>query len=154
MGAGTDSLHASFRFSVQIDGFGPVAFSECTLPPLEVEVHEQKEGGYNTGTHLLPGRVKAGRVTLKHGMVEASKLLKWYEAVMTGNVKNAQRSVSIILQDSTSRPVMRLNFERAYPVKWSGPTLNAGENAVAVETLELAFSHVSIGKGETGERTG
>jgi phage tail-like protein len=147
MGAGTDSLHASFRFSVEIEGFGPVAFSECTLPPLEVEVHEQKEGGYNAGTHLLPGRVRAGRVTLKRGLVEASKLLKWYEAVMTGKIKDAQRSVSIILWDSTSRPVMRLDFERAYPVKWSGPTLNAGENTVAVETLELAYGHVSAGTG-------
>ena len=147
MSTGMNDPYASFRFEVQIEGLGPVAFSECTLPPLEVEVHEQKEGGYNAGTHLLPGRVRAGRLTLKRGLVEASKLLKWYEAVMTGNTKGAQRNMSITLWDSTKRPVMRLDFERAYPVKWSGPTLNTGENTVAVETLEVAFGHVSVGTG-------
>jgi phage tail-like protein len=32
---------------------------------------------------------------------------------------------------------MRWRFERAFPAKLSGPELNASQNSVAVETLEL-----------------
>jgi phage tail-like protein len=40
---------------------------------------------------------------------------------------------------------MRWTFEQAYPVKWSGPQFKADDNAVAVETLELAHEGMKIG---------
>ena len=49
------------------------------------------------------------------------------------------------MYDCMHEEVMRLNFERAYPVKWSAPGLNMGENNVAIESLELAFAMVSLG---------
>lgn len=130
--------HAAFRFAVKIDGVDGAIFSECTLPPLEVDVHEQREGGYNGGVHLLPGRVKSGRITLKRGVAQSNELLKWYRDVANGDLKPAQ--VSVIMYDSQGRNVMRLDFAQAYPVKWTGPTFNASENTIAIETLELAFA--------------
>lgn len=137
--------HAAFRFVVTVDGMGGAIFTECTLPPLEVETHEQKEGGYNTGVHLLPGRVKAGRITLKHGVAESNEMLKWYAQVANGQPKAAEKKVTVKMYDSLLKTkVMELNFERAYPVKWTGPTFKASENAIAIETLELAFAEVTI----------
>ena len=57
--------HPAYRFSVQIDGLPGATFTECTLPALAVEIQEQKEGGYNVGSHPLPGRVRRGTLTLK-----------------------------------------------------------------------------------------
>jgi phage tail-like protein len=136
--------HAVFRFSVEIDGIEEATFTECTLPGLEVEVQEQKEGGFNEGAHMLPGRVKPGRVTLKRGIARSSELLKWYAKVLEGNLAEAYRSVSVVLYDVAMQQVMRWNFEQAYPVKWTGSTLTTQGNEVAVETLELAFSMVSL----------
>jgi phage tail-like protein len=136
--------HAAFRFAVEIDGIDEAYFSECTLPSLEVEVTEQQEGGYNNGVHLLPGRVKAGRITLKHGITQSTELLNWYRDVMNGNVSAAIRRISIVMYDSRLDPVMRLSFERAYPAKWSGPTFNAADNSVAIETLELAYAEIQV----------
>lgn len=136
--------HATFRFSVQIDGIDEAVFSECSLPDLEVDVEEQKEGGYNTGTHQLPGPVKASRITLKRGVTESNQLLNWYRDVASGNLSEAERQVSVVMYDSTLSEIMRWNFVRAYPAKWSGPAFNTGENAVAIETLELVFAEVSL----------
>ena len=136
--------HPAFRFVVQIEGVTEAVFTECTLPSLEVEVEEEKEGGFNDGTHLLPGRVKKGTVVLKRGLTTSSALLGWYTAVMQSQVQECQRQVSIILYDSLGDQVMRWDFSGAYPHKWSGPALKSDSNAIAIETLELSFESVVV----------
>lgn len=136
--------HAAFRFAVQIDGISEASFTECTLPPLEVDVTEEKEGGYNDGTHLLAGRIKKGSLTLKRGLAQSSELLNWYVQVMQGEVEEARRKVSITLFDSEGEQVMRWDFRGAYPSKWEGPSLNAGSDKVAIETLELSYEGVTV----------
>ncbi len=136
-----------FRFVVEIDGKDKAVFSECTLPNLEVDVHEQKEGGFNAGVHLLPGRVKAGRITLKRGMTEAHDLIEWYLKVATGDLKKVKQSLTIKMYDNAGKQaVWRLDVEGAFPVKWTGPQLKASDSSVAIETLELAFEALTLGK--------
>jgi phage tail-like protein len=136
--------YPAFRFVVQIDGIGEAVFTECTLPNLEVEVDEQKEGGFNTGTHLLPGRVRRGTITLKRGLASASTLMSWYLAVMQGKIKESRRPVSVILYDSQGEQLMRWDFSGAYPHKWVGPTLNSASNDLAIESLELSYESLTI----------
>ena len=136
--------HATFRFSVQIDGIDEAVFSECSLPSMEVEVLEHKEGGYNAGVHQLPGRVKSGRITLRRGVTQSNELLEWYGDIAKGELEKAQRQISVVMYDSTLSEVMRWNFDRAYPVKWTAPTFKTSDSAIAIETLELAFSEVSF----------
>ncbi len=135
-------VHAAFRFAVQFGESEVATFTECTLPTLEVDVLEQKEGGYNTGVHLIPGPVKAGRITLKSGATQSSQLLAWYRDVAAG--KAAQRNVSVVMYDSEQKEVMRLNFVRAYPARWSGPSFKTADSSIAIETLELAFAEVEV----------
>ena len=144
MAAMRNEVHAAFRFGVQIDGIDEAVFTECTLPALEVDVHEQKEGGYNTGGHFLPGVVKSGRITLKQGLASSAELLKWYRDVAAGNFKEALRNVSVVMYDSTLEEVMRWDFKDAYPVKWTGPTFKSSDSAMAIETLELAYAEVDF----------
>ncbi len=134
--------HASFHFTVKINDIDGAVFNECTLPPLEVETLEQKEGGYNSGVHLLPGRVKAGRITLKSGVAKSNALLKWYKDVVNGQLKPAKLDINMV--DAKGEKVMSLSFSDAYPVKWSGPALKTSESTVAIETLELAFADFSL----------
>jgi phage tail-like protein len=135
-------MHAAFRFAVQIDGITEAVFTECTLPTLEVEVHEQPEGGLNNAVHQIPGRIKSGKITLKRGLASSSELLSWYMDVAQGQIQASQREVSVIMYDSTSGEVLRWNFAKAFPSKWSGPSLSSGANQVAIETLELSFQSV------------
>jgi phage tail-like protein len=136
--------HAAFRFAVEIDGIDAAYFTECDLPSLEVEVIEQKEGGFNTGVHQIPGPVKSGRLTLKRGLVQSNELLKWYKDVADGKLKDAERNVSIVMYDAEWNEVIRWNFEHVFPVKWSGPSFRSAENTIAIETLELVFTEASL----------
>jgi len=137
-------VHEAFRFAVEIQGAKEATFTECTLPTLEVEVEEEKEGGFNDGTHILPSRVTRGTLTLKRGLVSSSALLRWYTDVMQGRLQESRRQVSIILYDSQDNQVARWDLTGAYPYRWTGPQLQADSSQVALETLELYFESVTV----------
>lgn len=63
--------HAAFRFVVDVGDKRQGVFTECTLPTVEWEVEEVKEG-LNSYVHQLPGRRKAARITLKTESVKKS----------------------------------------------------------------------------------
>ncbi len=137
-------VHGAFRFVVEIDGIAQAAFTECTLPDLEVETEEVREGGLNEFVHVLPGGLKAGRVRLRHGITGSAELLNWYLQVLQGNVNDAMRQVTVIMYDEALQPLIRWSFADAYPVKWVGPAFKTDGSAVAIETLELAHHGVTV----------
>jgi phage tail-like protein len=131
----------AFRFVVDVEGERQGAFTECTLPSVEWEVQELKEGGLNTYTHQLPGRRKSARLSLKNG-VGKSQLLQWYlDAV--GTVVS-RKPVTVTLLDLTHQPLMVWNIQDAYPIKWTGPQLKSDGNTIAIQTLELVCGEVTV----------
>jgi phage tail-like protein len=134
----------AFRFVVDVGGEPQGAFTECTLPSLEWEVEEVKEGGVNTFVHQLPGRRKAARITLKNGLGK-NELLRWYMQSLN-EVPNKQyrKPVTITLLDPTYKPIVVWNIENAYPIKWTGPELKTDSNTIAIQTLELVCGEITI----------
>jgi len=127
------------KFSVVFDKELEASFTECSGLEVQTEVKEYQEGGLNDVVHRLPGRSKVSNVTLKRGIAlknNSNQLWDWYRNAVQGRIK--RKNISIVLHNLQGKEVMRWNFTGAYPVKWSGPTFNAGENAVTIETLELA----------------
>ena len=131
----------AFRFIINVDGKTQAAFTECTLPTIEWEIEEVKEGGLNTFTHQLPGQRKAGKITLKNG-VGKSELVDWYLESMSESFK--RKSVAVTLLDLTHQPVITWNLSDAYPVKWTGPALKSDANSVAIQSLDLACGEISV----------
>jgi len=126
----------AFRFTVAFDDLPPGGFSDCTGLQSEVEVQEYAEGGLNTHTWKLPGRSKQGNVTFKRGIV--SKVLwDWYRAIANGDFK--ARNCSIYVHDASgSEDVLEFHLADAFPAKWLGPDLGAGQNNLSIETMEVA----------------
>ncbi len=137
-------LHATFRFVVTIDSLPVGAFTECTLPTLQVETEDVKEGGLSSYSHKLPVRVNAGTFTLRRGVTKSNELLKWYLQVARGQMTSATRTVTVVILDSLGVPVSRWTFNEAYPIKWSGPQLKAGDNTVAIEEIEFAHDGFEV----------
>lgn len=126
----------AFRFTIAFEDLPPCGFSDCAGLQSETEVQEYAEGGLNTHTWRLPGRSKQSNVTLKRGLVN-KVLWDWYEAVRSGRFKS--RNASILVHDpSGSDDLHEFQLIDAFPVKWVGPELAAGQNTLAIETLELA----------------
>ena len=55
--------------------------------------------------------------------------------MLTRRAPNGWRPTSVAGQEG----VIEWQFDRAFPCKWMGPELNAAQNNVAVETLELCY---------------
>jgi phage tail-like protein len=121
-------------------------FTECKLPDIEWDIQQVKEGGRNDYIHQLPGQRKPSKVTLTHGLTRQFILQEWYEEMMSENFEGFMKTVTINLLDSQGKPVMRWNLYNAYPVKVTWPDLKTSDNAVAVQTLELACGRVDFEK--------
>lgn len=133
--------HAAFRFVVEVANQSMAAFTECTIPAVEWEIEEVKEGGLNSYIHQLPGRRKAVKITLKNG-VGKSELVDWCLSMMSGTF--ARKPVTLILLDAERQPIMTWKIEDAYPSKWSGPDLKTDSNTVAIQSLELAGGEITV----------
>jgi phage tail-like protein len=124
----------SLRFKVTIDGVTVGRFSECAGLTVEIEVTEHVEGGLNDFVHKLPTRVKYPNLVLKRGITEEAALMDWLFKI---NQEDERPKVIVDLVGPDGRRVRTWSFAAALPVKWEGPSLNAGANDVATESLEI-----------------
>ncbi|QRX82521.1 phage tail protein [Glaciimonas sp. PAMC28666] len=137
----------SFHFAVtltNVSGAFEGSFSEVTGLDVTRNVIEIVEGGENRFTHRVPGRVKYNNLILKRGLLTInSPLADWCIGALQSDLANAlkPKEVTVILRDHSENPLMSWSFTNAWPVKWSLSPLAADTNAIAVETLELAYSY-------------
>ena len=136
----------NIHFNLAIDGLAAVSFSQCTGLGGEVGVEEYAEGGENRFVHRLPVRVTFGNLVLKQGAGPGLGLWKWWgEYLSLGRVKPRDGVVTLLAWESgASRPVRSWSFTRGWPVKMSGPDLDAQSAAVAVETIEIAHQGLKL----------
>jgi phage tail-like protein len=135
---------ATFQFKVDIGGKAVATFSECAGVEMSVKFEEVREGGQNEFVHRLPGRIEYGNLILKRGYASDNEFFEW--CVSTFNRQKLQRrnvTVTLISQ-GLHTTIFAWTFLGAYPVKWSGPSFRAGDNAIAIESLELAHQGLQI----------
>ena len=132
--------YLSFRFLVEVQGLLVGGFSEVSGLQAETETEEIREGGVNDHVHKLPKITRHQNIILKRGMTDSETLWRWHNDVVNGKIE--RKTVFIILMDNEGNEVWQWYFERAYPVKWTGPELRADSSTVAVETLELVHDGI------------
>lgn len=110
-------------------------FSECTGLEATMTVEEYAEGGLNGYMHKFMTRMTYSNIVLKRGMSFSDELWRWHQDFINGE---GQRSDGlIVLQDENGLPVRSWKFVRGLPLKMSGPSFNAAQSAIAIETLEI-----------------
>jgi phage tail-like protein len=109
-------------------------FTEVSGLSAEVEVMTYNEGGNNEFVHHLPSRVKYPNLVLKRGITNEDALLKWFSKSHT---EPKRHDVSVTMLTPDNQPLRTWAFANAFPVKWTGPSFNAGQSQGAVETLEI-----------------
>jgi phage tail-like protein len=115
-------------------------FSECTGLEMSMKVEEYKEGGRNGTVLKFPNRVEWSAITLKKGLGGSATLWDWHYGFVEGRGK--RRDGVIMLLTETRVPQSIWYFRRGLPVKYSGPSLNAMQNNVAIESIEIAHEGV------------
>jgi len=110
---------------------------------VEYDYESFKEGGENRFEHKLPVRTKYSDMVLKRGMLADSTVIKWFlDAFRDREFKPSD--VTVILMNEKSQPLRTWKVTHAIPKKWLVSDLNANENSVVIETMELTYRYFTV----------
>ena len=120
-----------------------VRFQTASGLSVEYDMEEYKEGGENRFTHKLPVRTKYADLVLKRGMVTDSSVIKWCLDAFREHVF-VPSDVNVILMNEKAEPLRTWKVAHAIPKKWLVSDLNANENSLVIETIELTYRYFTI----------
>ena len=133
-----------FHFAVDVQGAVTGYFTECSGLGSENEIIEHKvvnEAGVEVVVKQ-PGRLKWGDIVLKRGITSNMDVWEWRKMVEDGDVLGARQNGSIVMFDQQLTEVARWNFENAWPLKITGPSVKSDGNEVGVEELTIAHEFI------------
>lgn len=140
--------YSGFNFQVVIAGVlddGQAirgSFAEVSGLEAEISVVEYRNGSEDITVRKIPGLKKFPNIILKRGVIGDLALWNWIKSVLDGQVQRADGTITLL--DESRQPVMQWKFRRGWPCRWSGPTLNAKTNEVAIETLEICHEGLEV----------
>jgi len=135
-----------FHFKVEFINLGndnDSRFQSVSGLNMEFDVETIKEGGENRFEHKLPSRAKYPDLSLKRGLLLDSEVIKWLKDALQNREFNPT-SIRISLLNDGHEPLMTWKVHNAWPRKWSVSDLNAGENSLVVESLEISYSYFNV----------
>ena len=141
--AGRDPL-VGFHYAIEVQGVVTGYFTECSGIGSEHELIEHKviDAKGREEVHKIPGRLKWQDITLKRGITNNMDIWDWREEVVQGHVDDARRNGSVVMFNQSLEEVARWNFERAWPLKVSGPSMKSDSNEFGIE--ELVITHEGL----------
>ena len=87
--------------------------------------------------------VKFNNIILKRGIIQGDNdFFNWINSIKLNTVE--RRDITIKLLNENHEPVVSWNIRNAFPVRYSGPLLNANLNRAAMEELEIAHEGLKI----------
>ena len=132
------------NFRVEIEGIAASDFLTVSGIEAAVNVVDYRNGGDKLSSpRKLPGEAGFTNLILRRGLTADLSLWEWMRQTLEGQV--SRRNISIVLLDDAREAVLRFNVVNAWPVKWTGPALNAESSDVAIETLEITHEGLALG---------
>lgn len=134
-----------FKFEVELgDELRAVRFEEISGLEMESQIIEYRHG--NTPlftTNKLPGLSKHVNLIMRKGMfVNDNAFWEWHAQIKMNKIN--ERSIIIKLLDEAGNVSMQWNLNNAWPIKITGTDLKSEGNEVSVDTLEIAYDHITI----------
>jgi phage tail-like protein len=128
------------HFRLKIGGHETVGvFREVSGLESETEIIEHKSVDENgiPVTRKVPGHTKWSNLTLKRGVDENLELWKWRDQVTKEGPDSARVDGTIELLDYKGSVISTYKFIQGWPIKYSGGTLNATSNEIALEEIQI-----------------
>ena len=134
-----------FMVTFLVGGFAPnlldIRFQRVSGLSSTIETIEVREGGENLFVNRLPTRVTYDNLVLERGMVIGSALNVEFNVAMS-TLRFQTGNAIVMLLDADDTPVAGWFFQGTYPLKWSVSDLDAEQNAVVIDTMELSFKRL------------
>ncbi len=145
--------YAGYNFEVVITGISDDgkavkgSFAEASGLEVSMDPIEYRNGSEDITVRKMPGLKKFTNITLKRGTTGDLGFWNWILQGMNGTAVRTEGS--ILLLNENKQEVMRWNFRRGWPCKFTGPGLNAKNNEIAMETVEICHEGLAI-DGQAG----
>lgn len=133
-------------FGLEVDGVQIKQITEVSGLKMEQDVIELKQNTPD-GKYMikkLPGRPKAGEVTLTRGLTADNSFEKWIKDAHFGKMSNARKGGAIIVFDYEGMPIKRYKLTNAWPKSLEIGSLKAGDTAVLTEKLVLTYEQMEV----------
>jgi len=144
----------NYFFALEIDGVEVAHFTECSGLKSRSQVFEIEEGGLNGRTHKRVGQSEWDNIVLRYASSASTFMLAWRDRFLQDQFANAYGgdsdgakggSGAIKIIDNNGQDVVRTySFKAAWPVSWEGPAFNSGSSELAIESLEIAHTGLTI----------
>jgi phage tail-like protein len=133
-------------FGLEIDGVVIKQISEVTGLKMEQDVIELKENT-SDGKYVikkLPGRPKAGEVTLTRGLTGDQSFEKWIKDSQFGKMTDARKGGAVIVYDFEGTAIKRYKLANAWPKSLEIGSLKAGDTSVLTEKLVVTYEQMDV----------
>jgi phage tail-like protein len=132
------------HFQVQFGDSASGEFSEVSGLDVESEVIEYRHSDApHYATIKMPGLLKRSNITLKRGnMTAGDGVWDWVMAIKMNTL--ARQQVTITLLDENGMPAMGWRLTNAYLSKIEMPPLEADEDRIVIERIEIAHEGIEI----------
>ena len=133
-------------FGLEFDGIVITAIQEVSGLKMEQDVIELKQNTAD-GKYVikkLPGRWKAGEVTLTRGLTADQSFEKWVKDSQFGKMADARKGGAIIVFDYEGQAIKRYKLTNAWPKSLEIGSLKAGDTSVLTEKLVITYERLEV----------
>lgn len=133
-------------FGIEVDGVVIKQISEVSGLKLEQDVIELKQNTSDGKFMIkkLPGRPKAGEVTLTRGLTGDQSFEKWVKDSQFGKMGNVRKGGAVIVYDFEGNAIKRYKMTNAWPKSLEIGSLKAGDTSVLTEKLVVTFEQIEV----------
>jgi|SRR5664279_422341 len=146
MAALYDGSGVGHSFGLEIDGLQIKAITEVSGLKMEQDVIELKQNGPD-GKYLikkLPGKWKAGEVTLTRPLTDDQSFEKWVKDSQFGKMGAVRKGGAIVVFDYEGKSVKRYKLTNAWPKSLEIGSLRAGDTSVLTEKLVVKYERLEV----------
>lgn len=138
--------YRNFRFKVVIDGQPVAGLSKMGSLKRSTEVVEWREAGENITSRKLPGKTKFEPVSLEAGITYDTTFEDWanlvndFESHSFTALKDYRKNLTVEVYNEAGKKVLAWNLFNCWVSDYQAlPDLDAGANAVAIQTIKLEY---------------
>lgn len=137
---------AAHNFGLQIDGVTVEFLAEVSGLSYEQDVieYQQVSAAGKPVTKKMPGVKKAGECTVTRGMTQSKAFSDWINSSIKGDMSNARKNASIIMQDYQGTEVKRYNLTNAWCSKVESSGVKAGDASPMTEAVTITYEELEL----------
>lgn len=134
-------------FGLEFDGIQIKSITEVNGLKMEQDVIEYKSNTAADGKYAikkLPGRWKAGEVTLSRPLTGDNSFDKWIKDAQLGKMGDVRKGGAIVVYDYEGSAVKRYKVTNAWPKSLEINSMKAGDTSVLTEKLVLTYERMEV----------